>query len=159
MKQTLATVFLATSLSLLNAQVTKPNIIVFYVDDLGHQDVQINELDNLCPYETPNMIALAASGMNFPQAYSPAPTCSPSRAAIISGRHPAKTRFTHVTLDDRDDGRGLRTAHRSLPRGTTRSQRPHQCRCLASEWLPHRSLREMAHRSQCRKLRLRNSES
>lgn len=105
-KQTLATGLLfASSLSYLNAQVTKPNIIIFYVDDLGHQDVQINELDDPCPYETPNMIDLAAAGMNFPQAYSPAPTCSPSRAAIITGRHPAKTRFTHVTLDDRDDGR------------------------------------------------------
>ncbi|MEJ6567352.1 MAG: sulfatase-like hydrolase/transferase [Akkermansiaceae bacterium] len=106
MKQTLIAGFLlASCISQIHAQVTKPNIIVFYVDDLGHQDVQINELDTPCPYDTPNMIELAAAGMNFPQAYSPAPTCTPSRAAILSGRHPAKTRITHVTLDDRDDGR------------------------------------------------------
>ncbi|WPJ95681.1 sulfatase-like hydrolase/transferase [Coraliomargarita algicola] len=86
------------------AQTIQPNIIIFYVDDLGHQDVQINDLDDPCPYETPNMIKLAESGMNFTQAYSPAPTCSPSRAAINTGQHPAKTRFTHVTLDDMSDG-------------------------------------------------------
>ncbi|MCP5536220.1 MAG: sulfatase [Akkermansiaceae bacterium] len=82
-----------------------PNIIIFYVDDLGWQDVQLNDVDKPCPYETPNIIKLAASGMNFTQAYSPAPTCSPSRAAINCGQHPAKTRFTHVTLDDRKDAR------------------------------------------------------
>lgn len=79
----------------------KPNIIIFYVDDLGWQDVQLNELDNACPYETPNLIKLAESGMNITQGYSPAPSCSPSRAAILTGQHPAKTRFTHVNLGDR----------------------------------------------------------
>ncbi|MCH6258696.1 sulfatase [Puniceicoccaceae bacterium K14] len=82
-----------------------PNIIIFYVDDLGWQDVQINDVDAPCPYDTPNIVKLAESGMNFTQGYSPAPTCSPSRAAINTGRHPAKTRFTHVTLDDRKKGK------------------------------------------------------
>lgn len=80
--------------------VVKPNIILFYVDDLGWQDTELNDLDTPCPYETPNLTALAAAGMNFSQAYSPAPTCAPSRGAIISGQHPAKTRFTHVTTND-----------------------------------------------------------
>eukprot|EP00903_Cladosiphon_okamuranus_P003956 g3954.t1 len=82
-------------------QLTKPNIIIFYVDDLGWQDVQINDIDKPCPYETPNLVKLAKSGINFTQAYSAAPTCSPSRAAILTGRHPAKNRITHVTLDAR----------------------------------------------------------
>ena len=80
------------------AEVDKPNIIIFYVDDLGWQDVeQINDVDDPCPYETPNLIKLAALGMNFPQAYAPAPTCAPSRAGIITGQHPAQLRYTHVT--------------------------------------------------------------
>ena len=62
----------------------KPNIIIFYVDDLGWQDVGLNDLDDKCPYETPNLDKLAAMGMNFTQAYSPAPSCSPSRAGIIT---------------------------------------------------------------------------
>jgi len=78
--------------------IDKPNIIIFYVDDLGWQDVQLNDLDDLCPFETPNIIKLAESGMNFPQAYAPANCCSPSRAAIITGQHPAKNGMTSVTL-------------------------------------------------------------
>ncbi len=80
------------------AEIEKPNIVVFYVDDLGWQDLQLNELDEPCPYETPNVKRLAESGMNFTQGYSPAPTCSPSRAGIITGQHPAKLGLTHVHL-------------------------------------------------------------
>ena len=89
-----------TFLVVLSAQAVsmKPNVIVFYVDDLGWQDVQINDVDDPCPYETPNIIKLAASGMNFTQGYSPAPTCSPSRAGILTGQHPAKIGMTHVYL-------------------------------------------------------------
>ena len=50
------------------SRLEKPNILIFYVDDLGWQDVQFNELDTPCPYETPNLVKLAESGMNFPQA-------------------------------------------------------------------------------------------
>lgn len=76
--------------------IDKPNIIVFYVDDLGWQDSQLNDVDEPTPWETPNMLALAEQGMNFTQAYSPAPSCAPSRAALASGQHPAKTNITHV---------------------------------------------------------------
>lgn len=76
--------------------VDKPNIIIFYVDDLGWQDTQLNDIDEPTPWETPNLVALAKRGMNFTQAYSPAPTCAPSRGGLLSGQHPAKTNFTHV---------------------------------------------------------------
>ena len=82
-----------------------PNVIIFYVDDLGWQDIELNDLDDPCPYETPNIKRLAQAGMNFTQAYSPAPTCSPSRAGIISGQHPAKIRLTHVDLGAMKPGR------------------------------------------------------
>lgn len=76
----------------------RPNIVIFYVDDLGWQDILINDVDQPCPYETPNITKLAETGMNFTQGYSPAPTCSPSRAGIITGQHPAKLGLTHVDL-------------------------------------------------------------
>ena len=76
----------------------KPNVIIFYVDDLGWQDTQLHDLDAKCPYETPNLIKLAARGMTFSQAYSPAPSCSPSRAGILTGQHPAQIGITHVDL-------------------------------------------------------------
>lgn len=78
-----------------NADV-KPNIIIFYVDDLGWQDTQLNNLDEPSPWETPNLLQLANEGMNFTNAYSPAPTCAPSRCAMLTGLHPTKTEITHV---------------------------------------------------------------
>ena len=43
-----------------------------------------------------NIDALAKKGVLFRQGYSPAPTCAPTRCAIMSGRHPAAAQKTHV---------------------------------------------------------------
>lgn len=75
----------------------KPNVIIFYADDLGWQDVQLNDLDDPCAWETPNITKLAEDALNFTNAYSPAPTCAPSRSALLSGLHPAKTGITQVS--------------------------------------------------------------
>ncbi|TWU19801.1 sulfatase [Allorhodopirellula heiligendammensis] len=74
----------------------QPNIILLLTDDLGWQDVKCYDIDAPCPYETPNIDALATKGVMFWQAYSPAPTCAPSRCAIMSGNHPARAQKTHV---------------------------------------------------------------
>ena len=80
-----------------NNKLIKPNVIIFYADDLGWQDVQLNDLDEPCAWDTPNITALAKDAVNFTNAYSPAPTCAPSRSAILSGLHPAKTGITNVS--------------------------------------------------------------
>ncbi|QDT13071.1 sulfatase [Planctomycetes bacterium K23_9] len=90
----------ATAFTLRASAEMRPNIIIFYVDDLGWQGSQLNDVDSPCPYETPNVVKLAAQGMNFTQAYSAAPSCAPSRAGIITGQHPGKLRYTHVTFDN-----------------------------------------------------------
>jgi arylsulfatase A-like enzyme len=74
----------------------KPNIILILTDDLGWQDVKCYDIDEPSHMETPNLDALAQKGVQFWQAYSPAPTCAPSRAAILSGAHPARAQMTHV---------------------------------------------------------------
>ena len=74
----------------------KPNIVILLADDLGWQDVGCYDIDAPAPYETPNMDALAKKGVKFWQGYSPAPTCAPSRCAIMSGKHPARAQKTHV---------------------------------------------------------------
>ncbi|MEH1006448.1 sulfatase [Winogradskyella sp. ECml5-4] len=79
------------------SDVIKPNVIIFYADDLGWQDVELNDLDEPCAWDTPNIKALAKDAINFTNGYSPAPTCAPSRAALLSGLHPAKTGITNVT--------------------------------------------------------------
>jgi uncharacterized sulfatase len=74
----------------------KPNVILLLADDLGWQDLKCYDIDEPSPYETPNIDALAQKGVQFRQAYSPAPTCGPSRCAILSGTHPARAQMTHV---------------------------------------------------------------
>lgn len=80
-----------------SARPARPNVVLILVDDLGWQDVKCYDVDEPSPMETPNLDALAARGVQFWQAYSPAPTCAPSRAAILSGDHPARAQMTHVS--------------------------------------------------------------
>ncbi len=74
----------------------RPNIVLILADDLGWQDVGCYDLDEPTPMETPNIDSLASKGVLFRQGYSPAPTCAPTRCAIMSGRHPAVLQKTHV---------------------------------------------------------------
>ena len=74
----------------------KPNFVILLADDLGWQDIGCYDIDEGAPFETPNMDRLAKEGIRFTQGYSPAPTCAPSRVAMIGGQHPARTGRTHV---------------------------------------------------------------
>jgi arylsulfatase A-like enzyme len=69
----------------------RPNFLFFVVDDLGWADV--GELGSTF-YETPHINALAHSGMTFIQAYAASPVCSPTRASILTGRHPVRVDVT-----------------------------------------------------------------
>ena len=64
----------------------RPNVILILADDMGFADLGCLGSE----IRTPNIDALATKGVKFWQAYSPAPVCSPSRAAILSGDHPAR---------------------------------------------------------------------
>lgn len=79
-----------------NTRPAKPNVVLILTDDLGWQDVKCYDIDEPSPMETPNIDRLAKKGVMFWQAYSPAPTCAPSRCAIMSGTHPARAQKTHV---------------------------------------------------------------
>jgi len=74
----------------------KPNVVLILADDLGWQDVKCYDIDEPSPYETPHIDQLAEKGIKFWQAYSPATVCSPSRGAILAGKHPARLQRTHV---------------------------------------------------------------
>ena len=87
---------LCLSSALAEPRPAKPNVVLILTDDLGWQDVGCYDIDEPCPYETPNIDQLAGEGVKFWQAYSPAPTCAPTRVAILSGKHPARTQKTHV---------------------------------------------------------------
>jgi arylsulfatase A-like enzyme len=64
-----------------------PNFVVVLVDDLGYTDVGIYGSSF---YETPNVDRLAASGIRFTDGYAAHPVCSPTRAAIMTGKNPAR---------------------------------------------------------------------
>lgn len=68
-----------------------PNIVFFLVDDLGAHDIGAFGSSF---YKTPNVDRLAASGMKFTQAYAACPVCSPTRASIMTGRHPVRVDIT-----------------------------------------------------------------
>lgn len=61
-------------------------------DDLGYMDVGFNNPDTF--YDTPVLNKLAAESMKFTQAYAASPVCSPTRASIMTGRYPARSRNT-----------------------------------------------------------------
>ncbi|HEX7262354.1 MAG TPA: sulfatase [Luteolibacter sp.] len=81
---------------------TKPNIIVFLVDDMGWQDTSVPFGRETTPlnrkYHTPNMEKLAAGGMKFTQAYA-TPVCTPSRVSLMTGQNAARHRVTNWTKD------------------------------------------------------------
>jgi arylsulfatase A-like enzyme len=70
-----------------------PNIIVIVADDLGFNDITLNGGVGGGLARTPNIDALAQQGVNIEQAYAANATCSPSRAAIMSGRYPSRFGF------------------------------------------------------------------
>ena len=68
----------------------KPNVVIFFADDLGWGETGCYGCKDI---PTPNIDALATNGIRFTQGYVAATYCSPSRAAIMTGRYP--TRFGH----------------------------------------------------------------
>ncbi|MEM7230824.1 MAG: sulfatase [Planctomycetota bacterium] len=68
-----------------------PNFVVFLVDDLGYMDLSCYGSSF---YETPNLDRLAASGLRWTQGYAAHPVCSPTRAALMTGKNPARLRIT-----------------------------------------------------------------
>ena len=65
-----------------------PNFVIILADDLGYGDVGFHGATEA---RTPNLDRLAAEGIKFTNGYVASPFCSPSRAALLTGRHPAKT--------------------------------------------------------------------
>jgi arylsulfatase A-like enzyme len=78
------------SLAVLQAA-EKTNVILILADDMGAHDLGCT---GSTFYETPRLDQLASEGMQFTQAYAACPVCSPTRAALMTGRWPARVGIT-----------------------------------------------------------------
>ena len=90
----------------------RPNILWMYIED---QDPRYGCYGETL-VETPNIDALAAEGVVFERAYSPAPVCSPSRSAVITGSYAIRL-GTHVQRSSRFPGEEiyLPEDHKTIP--------------------------------------------
>jgi len=80
-------IFLAL-LSFINVNAAEtPNIVVIFTDDMGYGDLASYGHPTI---RTPNLDQMADEGMRFTQFYSAAPVCTPSRAALLTGRLPVR---------------------------------------------------------------------
>src|SRR5687768_11091331 len=73
------------------ATAAPPNVVLILIDDMGWTDLACygSRL-----YETPNIDKLAASGVRLTQGYSACTVCSPTRAAVMTGKYPARLHIT-----------------------------------------------------------------
>jgi len=69
----------------------RPNVVLILIDDMGWTDVACYGSKY---YETPNIDRLAAGGMKFTNGYAACAVCSPTRAAVMTGRYPARLGVT-----------------------------------------------------------------
>lgn len=80
---------------------SQPNIIIIFTDDQGYQDLGCFGSPDIA---TPNIDKIADEGMRFTNFYVADPVCSPSRAALLTGKYPAKAGVRRVLFPDRGQG-------------------------------------------------------
>lgn len=81
---------LVTAVSFAHAA-DKPNVVLIVIDDLGRNDLGCYGSKF---FRTPQIDKLATEGVLFSDAYAACPVCSPSRAALLTGKHPARLHLT-----------------------------------------------------------------
>jgi arylsulfatase A-like enzyme len=85
-------VLLLAQVVLANAvEAAKTNVVLIVADDLGWSDLGCYGSDL---HETPRLDAFADSGVRFSNAYAASPVCTPTRASILTGKHPARLHMT-----------------------------------------------------------------
>ncbi len=81
------------------AALARPNVVLILLDDFGWTDLACYGSKY---YQTPEVDKLAAEGMRFTQAYASCPVCSPTRAALLTGKYPARLHLTDFIPGERD---------------------------------------------------------
>jgi arylsulfatase A-like enzyme len=94
-----------------SAAQTKPNVVLIVMDDVGYGDYGSYGGPDI---KTPNIDRLARDGVRFTDFYA-APTCTPTRAALITGRYQQRVALEAPLPSPPAGGRGLPATGRSLP--------------------------------------------
>jgi len=81
----------------------RPNIVLILTDDLGYGDLSVQGAKDL---RTPNIDAIAKKGITFSHFYANSPVCSPSRAAIMTGKYPDMVGVPGVIRQDKEQSWG-----------------------------------------------------
>ncbi|PHS14824.1 MAG: sulfatase, partial [Blastopirellula sp.] len=81
---------------------SKLNVVLILIDDLGYSDIGAN---GSTYYQTPHIDQLAAGGMRFTDGYAACNVCSPTRAAILTGKYPARLLLTQWLPSGRWDAK------------------------------------------------------
>lgn len=76
-----------------NGESLPPNIVFIFTDDLGYGDVGLFGATDV---DTPNIDRIGQEGVQFTNFYSASPVCTPSRAALLTGRYPIRMGIHHV---------------------------------------------------------------
>jgi arylsulfatase A-like enzyme len=109
---------LAAALALLcaaaPAAAARPNLVVIMADDLGYADLGCYGNDR---YATPHLDALAREGLRFTDFHANGPVCSPTRAALLTGRYQQRSGVDEVVYAD--PARGKRDSHGLPPAEVT----------------------------------------
>lgn len=79
----------------------KPNVILIFTDDLGYGDLGCYGSPII---RTPHLDRMAAEGMRFTDFYSASSVCTPSRAALLTGRYPIRSGMNKVLFPDSKGG-------------------------------------------------------
>ncbi len=87
-----------------SAREGKPNIVIILADDLGYGDIGAFGASDIA---TPHIDSLAMRGIRFTDFYAGHNVCSPSRAALLTGRHSKRMGISHVFQADSPDGMPL----------------------------------------------------
>jgi len=75
------------------SRIDKPNVVIIFCDDVGYADVGVFGAKG---YKTPHLDRMAAEGVKFTDFYAAAPSCTPSRAALMTGCYPQRVSLPNV---------------------------------------------------------------
>ncbi|CAM3544608.1 sulfatase [Zobellia roscoffensis] len=105
----------------------QPNIVLLFVDDYGWADVGFRNTK----FHTPNIDQLKKDGFNFERAYIATPTCSPSRASLLTGKEPVRFQMVRHIIDSKE-----KAAKNNVPGGKYNLWPTDPVQMPSRNWLP-----------------------